>query len=245
MNKVLPVILLATLFLTSCNSLIGMLVGYKELTNFNEEDCTSFLKESQQTLPCSQIISTVDQTNARLSLDTAEAVFHDLYQPVHVLCFDGDSLVSWLVQCYATKPGSLKVDWNHDGHFNTFPPQSSVPIPFGHLSLTRHKAIYPTLQSTTRYTVLIIYTNMMRRVSLRAIEAMAHSLSGHEKESRRHAFPPQQPRQVSKKKHHINKKAYICNLNTNTIIYLTNCKTKEYVRNCRIHRGPGSLPHLD
>ena len=183
MNKVLPVILLATLFLTSCNSLVGMLVGYKELTQFNEEDCTSFLTESQQTLPCTQIISTVDQTNARLSLDTAEAVFHDLYQPVHVLCFDGDSLVSWLVQCYATKPGSLKVDWNHDGHFNTFPPQSSVPIPFGHLSLTRHKAIYPTLQSTTRYTVLIIYTNMMRRVSLRAIEAVAHSLSGHEKET--------------------------------------------------------------
>lgn len=181
-TRLIP-LLLAILLLSGCNSLVGMIIGYKELSQFNEEDCTSFLTESQQTLPCTQIISTVDQTNARLSLDTNEAVFHDLYQPVQVLCFDGDSLVSWLVQCYATKPGSLKVDWNHDGRFNSFPPQSSVPIPFGHLSLTRHRAIYPTLQPATRYTVLIIYTNMMRRVSQRAVEAVAHCLHGHETET--------------------------------------------------------------
>lgn len=176
-------LLLAILLLSSCNSLVGMIVGYKELTQFNEEDCTSFLTESQQTLPCTQIISTVEQTNARLSLDTNGVVFHDLYQPVQVLCFDGDSLVSWLVQCYATKPGSLKVNWNHDGRFNLFPPSATVPVPFGHLGLSRFQAIYPTLQPTTRYTVLIIYTNMMRRVSSLAVEAVAHSLCGHEEET--------------------------------------------------------------
>lgn len=181
-TRLIP-LLLAILLLSGCNSLVGMIVGYKELSQFNEEDCNSFLNESQQSLPCTQIISTVDQTNARLGLDTNEAVFHDLYQPVQVLCFDGDSLVSWLVQCYATKPGSLKIDWNHDGRFNSFPPQSSVPIPFGHLSLTRHRAIYPTLQPATRYTVLIIYTNTMRRVSQRAVEAVAHCLHGHETET--------------------------------------------------------------
>lgn len=175
--------LLATLLLSGCNSLVGMIVGYKEPTQFNEEDCASFLKESQQALSCSQIISTVDQTNARLSLDTSEAVFHDLYQPVQVLCFDGDSLVSWLVQCYATKPGRLKVDWNHDGRFNSFPPLPSVNVPFGHLSLKRHTDIYPTLQSATRYTVLIIYSNILRRVSRQAVEAVAQCLRGHEAET--------------------------------------------------------------
>lgn len=168
---------LATLFLTGCNSLVGMMVGYKELTQFNESDCISFLNESRQKFDCKQIISTVDQTNAVLSLDTAAEVFHDLYQPVQVLCFDGDSLVSWLVQCYATKPGSLKIDWNHDGRFNQFPPYASVPVPFGHLRLSHFQTIYPTLQPTTRYTVLIIYTNMMRRASRRAVEAVAHSIA--------------------------------------------------------------------
>ena len=43
-------LLLATLLLSGCNSLVGMIVGYKELTQFNEEECTSFLKESQQVL---------------------------------------------------------------------------------------------------------------------------------------------------------------------------------------------------
>lgn len=176
-------LLLATLLLSGCNALVGMIVGYKELTQFNEKDCTSFLDESRQTFNCNQIISTVDQTNAVLSLDTAEAVFHNLYQPVQVLCFDGDSLVSWMVQCYATKPGSLKIDWNHDGRFNQFPPTASVPIPFGHLTLSRYKTIYPTLQPTTRYTVLIIYSNIMRRASRLAVEALAHSLIGHETES--------------------------------------------------------------
>ena len=173
----------ACLLFAGCNSLVGMLVGYKELRVFNENDCNTFLTESQAILPCSQILSTTEQTNSVLSLDTSQAVFHDLYQPVHVLCFDGDSLVSWLVQCYATKPGSLKVDWNHDGRFNTFPPQSSVSVPYNHLTLSHYKQIYPTLLSPTRYTVLIIYTNMMRRVSHSAVEAAALSLRGHHNET--------------------------------------------------------------
>ena len=44
-------------------------------------------------------------------------------------------------------------------------------------------AIYPTLQPTTRYTVLVIYTNMMRRVSQRAVETVAQCLHGHETEA--------------------------------------------------------------
>lgn len=180
-SRLLP-LLLAILLLSGCNTLAGKIIGYKELTRHDEKETTAFLNQSRNILDCTQIISTIDQTNAVLSLDTSETVFHDLYQPIHILCFDGDSLVSWMVQCYATKPGSLKIDWNHDGRFDQFPPRASVPVPFGHLSLPRFQHIYPTLQPTTRYTIIIIYTNMLQRASRRAVEALAHSIRGHETE---------------------------------------------------------------
>ncbi len=93
-----------------------------------------------------------------------------------------DSLASWLVQCYATKPCSFKVNYNHDGHFDRVLPSATVPVPFGHIRIIHYRAVYPILQPAIRYTVHIIYTNMMCHASHRSVVAVTHSFARYENE---------------------------------------------------------------
>ena len=114
---------------------------------------------------------------ALLSLDTATAVFHNPYQPVQVLYFNATP--------------------SPRGSCNVMPPNPAVskstiimmaistvsyPLPFDHIRIVHYRAVYPILQPAIRYTVHIVYTNMMCRASHRSVEAVTHGFAHHENE---------------------------------------------------------------
>ena len=169
------------IMLTGCQPLAKMVFGIRMIDHYEEKDCLSFLEESRKYLECTQIVSSREQFDSVIRLDTSEAMMQHLGQPVQVHYFDGDSATSFLVQCYA-QSGMFSVDWNHGGWFDSFPPASSVPEAFGHLTLDRYRDIYPDLKPTRRRTILIFWNNVLRSVSMKAVKAVAQNIAGHEAE---------------------------------------------------------------
>ena len=150
-----------------------MAFGIDEVRAFDEARVESFLDECHVAMDCMQIVATTEQSDRLIRLDGDSSMMQHRGQPVQVMCFDGDSLVFYHVQCY-TQSGFLRFDWNNYGSFATFPPSPSVVAdPHGTLTLGNLQGIFPDLASSTRFTVVILWCDVLRRVSRKAVETVA------------------------------------------------------------------------
>jgi len=162
-----------------------LVFGIDEIKEFREDRCHSFLQEAQQFMPCTQIISDSATYIQAVFMDTTDAdMLHHRVQPVQILFFDGDSLIFYHISCYA-QSGAFTVDWNHYHSFDRFPPSPNVvPDTAGIMTLGRYSELYPALAPQTRYTVVIFYSNVLRKVSMKAVRAVSGCLKGHEADCR-------------------------------------------------------------
>ena len=177
-TKLTIVMLAAVLLFGGCAPLAKMVFGIDEIKTVDEERIASFLDESREKVPCSQIVATTAQTDSLVRLDLDSTQMQHRAQPVQVLYFDGDSLIFWHINCY-TQSGFLSFDWNSHSSFDHFPPSPTVVSDL-HRSMTldRYRAILPELKPTTRYTVVILWSNMLRKVSRKAVETVATNIQG-------------------------------------------------------------------
>ncbi|MBR6264335.1 MAG: hypothetical protein IKR05_14125 [Prevotella sp.] len=172
-------ILLPTMFLAGgCSLIVKTAFGIDEIKEYREEDVQSFLAESQAKIPCRQIVATVEQQDNLIRLDSDTTMMQHRGQPVQILYFDGDSLVFYHINCY-TQSGFLRFDWNNKGSFDSFPPSPTV-VPDWHGNMTlrnycRHLSV-PMPQS--RYTVLILWSNVLRKVSAKAVDVVVDNVAG-------------------------------------------------------------------
>ena len=162
-----------------------LVFGIDEITEYREERCQSFLDEARQLMPCTQIVSDSATYTRVMRMDTGDtAMMQHRGQPVQVLCFDGDSLIFYHISCYA-QGGAFTVDWNHYHSFDRFPPAPTiVPDSAGTMTLKRYAELYPGLSGPTRYTVVVFWTNVLRRVSMQAVRNVAECIKGHEADCR-------------------------------------------------------------
>ncbi|MBR1834688.1 MAG: hypothetical protein IJ785_04190 [Bacteroidales bacterium] len=176
-------ILLATFSLTAgCSVIAKAAFGIDEIKEYREERVQSFLAESQRKVPCRQIIATVEQQDNLIRLDHDTTMMQHRAQPVQVLYFDGDSLIFYHINCYTQSSSNfLRYDWNNKGSFDRFPPSPTVvPDWHGRMTLTEYRRCLPGLASGSRYTILILWNNMLRKVSAKAVEAVAANVKGRE-----------------------------------------------------------------
>lgn len=160
--------------------------GIDEISDYRSERVETFHAEAQRLLPCEMLVSDSAQYARMVRLSVADTdMMQHRAQPVQVLCFDGDSLCFYHISCYA-QTGPVSIDWNHYGSFDRFPPAPTVvPDSFGTMTLGRYAAIYPALAAhDKRYTVVVFWTNVLRRVSHKAVEAVARSVRGHKADCR-------------------------------------------------------------
>ena len=162
----------------SCAPLAKMVFGIDEIKAVDEGHIASFLVESREKASCSQIVASAAQTDSLIRLDLDSTQMQHRAQPVQVLYFDGDSLIFWHINCY-TQSGFLSFDWNNHGSFGHFPPSPTVVEDLHHsMNLDRYCAILPQLKTSTRYTVVILWSNMLRKVSRKAVETVATNIQG-------------------------------------------------------------------
>ena len=172
-------ILLAALSLAAgCSVIAKVAFGIDEIKEYREDKVQSFLAESQRKVPCRQIVATVEQQDNLIRLDHDTTMMQHRAQPVQVLYFDGDSLVFYHINCY-TQSGLLSYDWNNKGSFGQFPPSPTVvPDWHGSMTFTEYSRCLPGLNTNSRYTVLILWSNMLRKVSAKAVETVAANIDG-------------------------------------------------------------------
>ena len=172
-------ILLAALSLAAgCSVIAKVAFGIDEIKEYREDKVQSFLAESQRRVPCNQIVATAEQQDSLIRLDCDTSMMQHRALPVQVLYFDGDSLVFYHINCY-TQSGLLSYDWNNKGSFGQFPPSPTVvPDWHGSMTLTEYSRCLPGLMTNSRYTVLILWSNMLRKVSTKAVETVAANIDG-------------------------------------------------------------------
>ena len=173
-------ILLAALSLAAgCSVIAKVAFGIDEIKEYREDKVQSFLAECQRRVPCNQIVATTEQQDSLIRLDCDTSMMQHRAQPVQVLYFDGDSLVFYHINCY-TQSGLLSYDWNNKGSFGQFPPSPTVvPDWHGSMTLTEYSRCLPGLKTSSHYTVLILWSNMLRKVSAKAVETVAANIDGH------------------------------------------------------------------
>lgn len=169
---------LLALLLTGCATVVKTVFGIEEIRTFDSESVVSFHEECRGKVPCSQLVATTAQVDSLIRLDSDTAMMQHRAQPIQILYFDGDSLVFYHLGCYA-QSGMFKVDWNHYGSFDHFPPSPTlVPDEQGSMALARYRAIVPGLGAEIRYTVVVVWCNVMRKIARQAVEAVARNVAG-------------------------------------------------------------------
>jgi len=103
--------------MTSC----GMLIGYKSIGSIDTQAINKFYSKIDVKKYESFVIDTMYLENVtRFYIDSTD--IKNMLQPIRAHYFVNKTLVSSLINCYA--PGVLKLDWNTDNRFSTFPPVS-------------------------------------------------------------------------------------------------------------------------
>ncbi len=173
------------MLLSGCTAIFSTLYGVRNLKTFEPEKCEKFA-------------SYVKRENISLSAHVSDSVQFDAYrllspdttwqkqtliQPIQMLYFHHDTLVSMHINCYA--PGKLtSLDWNFDNRFGEFPPKTAVPLDDNGLSYRKLQQIYQLPESLdTEYQIVIFWTNMIRRISKDAVNTALDNIEKFHREA--------------------------------------------------------------
>ena len=179
-RKIIVGILLSSLLLTAgCSLIVKTAFGINEIKEYRETDVQSFLVESQRKVSCRQIVASIGQQDSLIRLDLDSTMMQHRGQPVQILYFDGNSLLFYHINCY-TQSGLFQFNWNNYHSFEHFPPSPTVVVPHNKESMTlsNYTRILPSLKPFRRYTVLILWSNVTRKVSAKAVDAVATNIQG-------------------------------------------------------------------
>ena len=179
-RKIIVGILLSSLLLTAgCSLIVKTAFGIDEINEYRDTDVQSFLVESQRKVSCRQIVASIGQQDSLIRLDLDSTMMQHRGQPVQILYFDGDSLLFYHINCY-TQSGLFQFNWNNYHSFDHFPPSPTVVVPHNKESMTlsNYTRILPSLKPFRRYTVLILWSNVTRKVSAKAVDAVATNIQG-------------------------------------------------------------------
>ena len=179
-RKIIVGILLSSLLLTAgCSLIVKTAFGINEIKEYRDTEVQSFLVESQRKVSCRQIVASIGQQDSLIRLDLDSTMMQHRGQPVQILFFDGDSLLFYHINCY-TQSGLFQFNWNNYHSFDHFPPSPTVVVPHNKESMTlsNYTRILPSLKPFRRYTVLILWSNVTRKVSAKAVDAVATNIQG-------------------------------------------------------------------
>ena len=107
-------------------------------------------------------------------------------QPVQILYFMGDTLVSYHVNCYA-KGGMASLDWNTDNRFGQFPPRSAVPLTTLQLSFPQIAELYG-VEAKKDLKIVVFWTNMLTKISKSAVNVVFDNIEKHGKDKECEVF---------------------------------------------------------
>ena len=169
-------ILMVFLTLSSCNTLMPMLFGFREINGYDAVQCEKFYKKLPKDFAFTPLVCDEKQFRQVSELGADSMQMKDLYQPLKIMYFHGDSLVSFHINCYCPPTLGFNLNWNYDHQFNVFPPRSSVDLDGYTLKRADLQAVFPEIKGEEEYTVLVFWTNMLYKISRSEIRTVYRNL---------------------------------------------------------------------
>ena len=168
----------ATLFLSTVILLAGcgVLYDFKPIKQFDQKEydkiITSVIDRDFKIKP---IVSDYEQFDAyRTCIQDSLWQHQTAVQPIQILYFKKDSLLSYHINCTA-KGGFSNLNWNTDQRFETFPPATAVLITPQMRNLSKIIDIYG-IDDDSEYLIVVFWTNMLPKISKAAIETVKTNL---------------------------------------------------------------------
>ena len=154
----------------------GLMYGYKPIKQFDQKDYDQMITSvTNRDFKINTIVSDSGQFDAyRTCIQDSLWQHQTAVQPVQILYFKKDSLLSYHINCTA-KGGFSNLNWNTDQRFETFPPVSAVPITPQMQNLSKIRDIYG-IHDDSEYLIVVFWTNMLPKISKSAIETVKTNL---------------------------------------------------------------------
>lgn len=173
------ILLSALLVFSGCSTLMPALFGLHEINGYNEEECAKFYKKLPKNFAFTPIVCGDDQyfQVSRLGADSLQ--MKNLYQPLRIMYFHGDSLVSFHINCYCPPTISFDLKWNYNHQFDVFPPTTSVALDGYTVTRSQLMSIFPEIKGDSDYTVIVFWTNMLSKISRSEIKTVYKNLKKH------------------------------------------------------------------
>ena len=169
-------ILMVFLTLSSCNTLASMLFGFREINGYDAEQCERFYRKLPKDFAFTPLACDEKQFRQVSELGADSMQMKDLYQPLKIMYFHGDSLVSFHINCYCPPTLGFNLNWNYGHQFDVFPPATTVPLEGYTVTRTQMQSVFPEIKGEKDYAVLVFWTNMLHKVSRAEIKTVYRNL---------------------------------------------------------------------
>lgn len=170
------VLLAVFLTLSSCNTLAPMLFGFREINGYDAVQCEKFYRKLPKDFAFTPLVCDEKQFRQVSELGADSMQMKDLYQPLKIMYFHGDSLVSLHINCYCPPTLGFNLNWNYDHQFDVFPPATTVPLEGYTVTRTQVQSVFPEIKGEKDYAVLVFWTNMLHKVSRAEIKTVYRNL---------------------------------------------------------------------
>lgn len=172
-NKTFIFIVL-TLVFHSCTKISYLVIGVKKIEKIELENAhPKFVSKNLKSLNYDCIFS--DSTTFSKFHSTIPDEFKKpFYQPIQLLYFQHDTLVSHHVNCNARGNG-FTINWNTNNRFNQFVPAKANNV--HGINITTIKKFYPEIKNdTNKTTIIIFWTNAFERHVKSALKTVAKNI---------------------------------------------------------------------
>lgn len=166
---------------------MSKLYGFETIKDFDEQKYLSFISDIKKQIDFTSIVSDSSQyVNFFLNeIKTNDyLVRKHFFQPVQILYFENKKLKSFHINCFA-KGKLTNINWNTDNRFSTFIPKSAIDIDTLGVTLENYNNIYKeiNLNSDKKYTIIIFWTSVIKKISKSAIQTVIDNLNAFNKVS--------------------------------------------------------------
>lgn len=177
-NKVKTILLFALLLLfTGCNTLVPMLFGFREIHGYDAEQCEKFYKKLPKDFEFTPLVCNEKQFMQVSELGADSMQMKNLYQPLKIMYFHGEELVSFHINCYCPPTLTFNLNWNYNHQFDQFPPATTVPLDGMTVTRSQMQTIFPEIKGEKDYTVLVFWTDLLHKVSRAEIKTVYRNLN--------------------------------------------------------------------
>lgn len=148
--------------------------GIRELKEFNLNEYNSFIKGINTSgLICTSYYADTNAYKCIRAITANKKAKKNLSQPIQILYFQDNDLVSFQANCYAK--GSLSnLNWDYDNRFQKFIPKTATNIDTFNVTLNTYATCYlpNIIAPKTKYCVVITWTLALEKISKDAIETV-------------------------------------------------------------------------